>query len=161
MSDIFKASEVVNVAIKIEENGYKFYTEIANESRFFELQETAKFLASEEKAHIEAFKKILEGVSDADITEAYPGEYALYLKALADSHVFIKTVDTAALAKSLKTADKVIDMGIRVEKDSIIFYDGLKSVISKSSVPTVEELISQERNHLIKLLNLKPSISDS
>ncbi len=161
MADLFKASEIVRAAILIEENGYKFYKAIANESRFYELKEHALFLASEEKAHSETFKKILDNLSEYEMAEAYPGEYQLYLKALADDNIFIAPKDPVKLAQSFKSSREVVDFGIGIEKDSIIFYEGLKEMILKNELTAIEEVIKQEKKHLLKLLQMKYGLSSS
>jgi rubrerythrin len=157
MSALFKASDIVSSAILIEENGYKFYRQVSADSRFYELKELTEFLAKEEKAHSEAFKKILKNLPPAEMMEAYPGEYQLYLKALAGDNIFTASKDPAGLARSFKKAEEIIDFGIGIEKDSIIFYEGLKETILKGELSIIEELISQERNHLLKLLQIKPN----
>ncbi len=161
MSAIFNVSEILRAAILIEENGYKFYSQVANESRFYELKEFAKFLASEEKSHIETFKKIFENLPKYEIQEAYPGEYGLYLKALADDHVFTYSKDPVKLAREFKTSGEIVDFGIVIEKDSIIFYEGLRETILKNELPAITEVIKQERNHLLKLLQFKQDTSEN
>lgn len=161
MAALFKASEIVNVAILIEENGYKFYKAVANESRFYELKEPALFLASEEKAHSETFKKILDNLPAYEMAEAYPGEYQLYLKALADDNIFTTPKDPIKLAQFFKNTKEVIDFGIGIEKDSIIFYEGLKEMVLKNELTAIEEIIKQEKKHLLKLLQMKYGISSS
>lgn len=161
MANLFKASEVVRTAILIEENGYKFYKTVANESRFYELKEPALFLSSEEKTHLETFKKILDNLPEYEMTEAYPGEYQLYLKALADDNVFTTPKDPLKLTQSFKNAKEVIDFGIDIEKGSIIFYEGLKEMVLKNELTAIEEIIKQEKNHLLKLLQIKYGVSSS
>jgi hypothetical protein len=77
------------------------------------------------------------------------GEAALYLRALADIRVFFeKSIDTSSLTAILKNA-------IEAEKDSIVFYLGMKSSVPESmGRGRLDEIIKEEMGH-IRLLSQK------
>jgi len=49
-------------------------------------------------------------------------------------------------------------MGIGFEKDSIIFYEGMKKAVPEYDLKIVNELIMQEQGHLRILSDLKKSL---
>jgi rubrerythrin len=75
------------------------------------------------------------------------GEAALYLRALVDTRVFFeKKVDVSSMEKILKAA-------IEAEKDSIVFYLGMKNAVpEKFGQDRIEAIIKEEMGH-IRLLS--------
>ena len=49
-------------------------------------------------------------------------------------------------------------MGIGFEKDSIIFYEGIKKAVPEFDVKIIDALIIQEQDHLKKLSDLKKQL---
>ena len=71
------------------------------------------------------------------------GETVRYLKALADSKVFFeKTIDTDSMEGILKEA-------ITAEKDSILFYLGLKDAVPEAlGKDKIDAVIKEEMSHI-------------
>jgi rubrerythrin len=82
-----------------------------------------------EDQHEETFKAIraeLSAQEKASTVFDPNGEAALYLRALADTRVFYeKEIDVSSMKAILKSA-------ITAEKDSIVFYLGMKEAVSES-----------------------------
>jgi rubrerythrin len=74
-------------------------------------------------------------------------EAVLYLRALADTRVFFqKTIDLTSMKEILKAA-------IEAEKDSIVFYLGMKDVVPESlGKNRIDGIIKEEMGH-IRLLS--------
>jgi rubrerythrin len=157
MANIFSASDIVAMGIQIEKNGKDFYNALANLTQSQKAKELYKFLSGEEQKHIIIFQNILNRL-DTSLTESYPGEYVEYMKTLASEYVFTQAGKGEALAKSAKTEKEAIDLGIGFEKDSIIFYEGMKKSIPQAHHKVVDELIAQEASHLRKLSDFKKSL---
>ncbi|MBP7216533.1 MAG: hypothetical protein KBA46_04525, partial [Candidatus Omnitrophica bacterium] len=116
------------------------------------------FLSQEEARHITTFTKLLSKVEQYQPTEAFPQEYFSYMNALASDHVFTQKDKGKALAGKVHTALEAVDMGIGFEKDSIIFYEGMKKVVPASDQKIVDELIQQEQYHLRRLTDIKNTL---
>ncbi|MBI4974360.1 MAG: ferritin family protein [Candidatus Omnitrophica bacterium] len=158
MEKIFRASEIVELGIQIEKNGRDLYDMLANKSKNKKAEEVFKYLEGEETKHIAAFKKILESVESYEPQSAYPEEYFAYMKALASEYIFTKEGKGKAIAQRTKTDKKAVDLGIGFEKDSIIFYEGMKRSVLKDEEKVLDELIRQEEDHLRRLIDLKHDI---
>ena len=117
-----------------------------------------KFLADEEEKHIRTFNKILYLIQKYEQPEAYPTEYFAYMNALASEHVFTEKGKGLEIAQNVKSDTEAIDLGIKFEKDSILFYEGMKKVVPKSEHKVIDILISQEQDHLKKLTEIKESL---
>ena len=158
MGNIFAGNEIVELGIQIEKNGRDFYNTLTKQSKNPKAIEIFKFLAGEEEKHIKVFQTILEKTEKYESPESYPGEYFAYMNALASEYVFTQKGKGEAIAKQIKADKEAVDLGIGFEKDSIIFYEGMKKVVPPYDLKIVDNLIAQEQDHLIKLLELKTKL---
>jgi len=155
MANIFSGSEIVKIGIQIERNGRDFYNVLDGQSKDKKSKEIFRYLAKEEEKHIKVFEQILSSAENLEPAEAYPGEYLNYMQALAGEYVFTQADKGAEAAKNIKSEKEAIEKGIGFEKDSIIFYEGMKKVVMGGNVDLVGQLIAQEQLHLRKLMELK------
>ncbi|MFA4991217.1 MAG: ferritin family protein [Candidatus Omnitrophota bacterium] len=155
MGNLFSAAEVVEMGIEIEKNGRDFYNGVIGTIKSQNAKDTFKYLAGEEAKHILTFEGILKDVKKYEPSEAYPGEYFAYLKALSEEHVFTKKDQGSGLARKVKDEKEAIELGIGLEKDSILFYEGMKKVVLEDDHGLIDRLIEQEHDHLRKLSELK------
>jgi rubrerythrin len=158
MVNIFAGSEIVELGIQIEKNGRDFYNALVKLSKNQRAKETFKYLAGEEEKHIAVFRKILDSVHKYEPPESYPGEYFAYMNALAREYVFTQEHKGDETAKRTKSDKEAINLGIGFEKDSILFYEGMKKVVPPYDHKIVDELIIQEQDHLRQLSDLKKSL---
>jgi len=154
----FAGSEIVEIAIQIEKNGMDFYHTAAEKSHNTKAREIFNYLASEEEKHIQDFKKVLNSVQQYEPVESYPQEYFSYMNALAQGYVFTKKDKGAEIAKKAPTDIETIDFGVKAEKDSIVFYEGMKRIVPEHDIELIDSLVQQEKDHLAKLCNLKAAI---
>jgi rubrerythrin len=158
MGNIFAGSEVVEIGIQIEKNGKDFYSALAKQSKNPTAMEVFKFLSGEEEKHIKAFQGILDKTDKYEPLGLDADQYYAYMNALASEYVFTQKNKGEEIAKTIKADKEAIDMGVRFEKDSIVFYAGIKKVVPVYDQKIVDELIIQEQNHLRQLLELKKKI---
>lgn len=158
MANVFSGSEIVEFGIQIEKNGRDFYKALTEKTKSPEAKDIFAFLAGEEERHIIVFQKILGTVKEYEPPETYPGEYFAYMTMLAGQYVFTQTDKGKEIAKTIKNDKEAIDVGIKFEKESIIFYGEMKKAVPEDHFAVVEKLIEQENGHLFKLLKLRGAI---
>lgn len=158
MVNIFAGSEIVELGIQIEKNGRDFYNALVEQLKNQKAKETFKYLAGEEEKHIAVFQNILDSVHKYEPPESYPGEYFAYMNALARDYVFTQKDKGREIAKNVKGDKEAISLGIGFEKDSIIFYVGMKKVVPEYDHKIVDRLITQEQDHLRQMSELKESL---
>ena len=158
MGNIFSGSEVVEIGIQIEKNGEDYYNTLAGKSKNTKAQEIFKFLAGEEEKHIAIFQKILDTTEKYEPQGLDADQYYAYMNALAGEYVFTQQDKGAEIAKTIKSDEQAINMGIGFEKDSIIFYGGIKKVVPGHDQKIIDALIAQEQGHLRQLIELKAEI---
>jgi len=156
--NIFAGSEIVELGIQIEKNGRDFYNALVEQLKNQKAKETFKYLAGEEEKHIAVFQNILDSVHKYEPPESYPGEYFAYMNALARDYVFTQKDKGREIAKNVKGDKEAISLGIGFEKDSIIFYVGMKKVVPEYDHKIVDRLITQEQDHLRQMSELKESL---
>jgi len=158
MGNIFAGSEIVEIGVQIEVNGRDFYNTLVNKSKKNEAKDIFRYLAGEEEKHIATFQKLLDSVNKYEPQEAYPQEYFTYMNTLASEHVFTQKDKGAEIAKKIKSDEEALDMGIVFEKDSIVFYGGMKKVVPEYDHNLLDGLIEEEKKHLRALNNLKKKL---
>jgi rubrerythrin len=146
MSYDFNADDIFEMAQQIEKNGAAFYRKAAEKIQDPDNKAMLLELANMEDQHEKTFASMRSELSakEKESTVFDPeGEAVMYLKALADTRVFFeKTVDPSSMTAILKEA-------ITAEKDSIVFYLGMKELVSKSlGQDKVENIIKEEMGHI-------------
>lgn len=157
MYNEFNANEVLEMAERIEQNGYAFYRKAADDVNNPEIKAFLLELAEMEVGHEKLFTQMKASLSNAEKAELVfdpEDETALYLKALAETRVFYeKEIDTTS-------AEEVLKAGIAAEKESIVFYLGIKEMVpAQAGKDKIENIIKEEMKHIQvitgKLLGLK------
>ncbi len=155
----FSGKELIEIALRVEENGWSFYHEAEKGAENEETKSLFNYLAGQELKHIEDFKRLYKLVKEERTRESvdltYDEEIALYLKALADSKVFTDPGEGFRRARALKDDREAIEVAIGFEKDSLLFYHEMSKIIREEDKKIVESLIAQEREHLLKLNEIK------
>jgi len=152
MSYDFNIDEILAMAEKIEENGAAFYRKAATGVSGSSNRDLLLGLADMEDQHRNTFTDLRAKISENEkVPTAFDpnNESALYLNALADIRVFFKKeIDVTSMKEILKEA-------IVAEKDSIVFYIGMKDLVSeKLGKDKIDTIIKEEMSH-IKILGNK------
>jgi rubrerythrin len=147
----FSANEVFEMAIEIEVKGQEFYKKAAADAQNEDLKKILLDLADMEVDHEEIFKQMKTDlkISEKESNVFDPeNEAAAYLKALADTKVFYeKEIDTKSVKEVMKAA-------ITAEKDSIVFYLGMKNLVpEKKGQDKLDKIISEEMSHIRIITN--------
>ncbi len=146
MSYDFNADEVFEMAEQMERNGAKFYRDAAEAATEQVNQEMLISLSKMEEAHEKMFQSMRADLTSAEKASTVfdpSGEAALYLRALVDSRVFFeKEIDVTSMPDILKAA-------IEAEKDSIVFYLGMKEAVPQNlGRDRIEAIIKEEMGHI-------------
>ena len=92
--------------------------------------------------------------SDSEENDVFDpdGEAGMYLAALASGKVFDMTKDPADLLKGDESLDEVIRRAIGFEKDSIVFYLGMKDLVQeRSGREKIDLIVKEEMQHIVLL----------
>ena len=155
MSIYFNADEIFQMAEQMERNGSAFYRQAASLAA---RSVTAQFflkLAAMEEEHERIFTRMRADLSERERTAPIsdPEDQAsLYLQAWADGHVFDMRTNPAERLKGKERVEEVLQMAIGLEKDSIVFYLGMKDAIpQRLGRSKVDEIMKEEMRHIATL----------
>ena len=166
MSFDFSADEIFEMAEQIERNGAKFYRTSADGVKEATSRELLMDLAAMEDEHEKTFAAMRSDLTSKEKTTPTfdPGNEAiLYLKALADSRVFVERQipDLGALADRSddEIMQEVLKFAIGAEKESIVFYLGMKDAVPEGlGKSRLDAIIKEEMGHIRLLSNRLVSI---
>ena len=149
----FNANEVLEMAEQIEKNGAKFYRGAAK--KFPQVEKVLLELAAMEDDHLKTFADMRKELSEAETEQQVfdpDNQTQLYLKAMADGHVFDFDSNPDDLLAKQETIKDVLKMALGFEKDSVVFYTGLKDSVSYSAgKDRIQAIIKEELSHIVTL----------
>jgi rubrerythrin len=142
----FNADDIFEMAEQMERNGATFYKTAAAAIDDEDSKEFLLELAEMEVGHEKTFAEMRSSLSAAETASTVfdpEGESVHYLRALADTRVFFeKEIDTSSIEAILKDA-------ITAEKDSIVFYLGMREAVpEKMGRNRLDDIIKEEMGHI-------------
>jgi rubrerythrin len=145
----FNADDVLKIAEQIEENGVDFYNRASAAMADPHYKKFLLDLATMEVFHKKTFADMRSALSEIEKkpTVFDPNdESVLYLRSLADLRVFYKKdMDTSSI-------EGILTAAIEAEKDSIVFYVGMKDLVpEKLGKNKIDAIINEEKKHIVML----------
>ena len=159
MSISFSGSELINIAIGIERRGIAFYDIMTRSTENATARSAFQHLADMEREHVKVFQSMLDEADKYQLPEAYAGEYADYLQALVDSAVFTDEMATSEMVTRADSVIEALELAIRAEKDSILFYYEMGDIMPQRAHSMVGKIIAEEKLHLRQLSELKKKLA--
>lgn len=151
----FNANEILEMAVQIERNGAKFYHYVAQMAPSARTQQLLQQLAGMEVEHEKTFTRMQGELKEQDFQTAVfdpEGQTGAYLRAMADGHVFdLQTPPTEKISRQASLPE-ILRLAIGLEKDSIVFYVGLKEMVPPMlGQQRIDDIIHEEMNHIVTL----------
>ncbi len=151
----FNVNEVFEMAIQIEVNGANFYRKAAELQQNPDNKAFLEKLARMEDKHKTTFEAMRKDISGAEKQETVfdpSNELSMYLKAMADSHGGEGDPEVADSLTGEEAMEEVINTAIGLEKESILFYLGLKDLVpAKYGHDKLDDIIKEEKLHIAQL----------
>ncbi|MFA9423448.1 MAG: ferritin family protein [Sedimentibacter sp.] len=147
-NNTFSGLEMLKVAMLMEEEGYNFYKNGANNTT----GKTKEFLlaaASQESDHKDKFSKIYNDLSKNKEVESeylYDDEVTKYLRGLIENQVYNKNKDTKDAFKDIKVA-----VASSLESESLtvkIYTEMYKGVTEDDAKEVMSKIIEEEKEHV-------------
>jgi len=158
MSMRFTADEVFEMALQIERNGAAFYERAAELEQDAHARNTLLELAAMEEEHEQSFTEMRAELTEQErkeLTFDPEGQLPLYLRAIADKNVFDTKSAPAERLTGKETMEDVLRTAIGLEKDSIVFYVGLKGIVpERLGAARLDDIVKEEMSHIATLSDL-------
>jgi rubrerythrin len=154
---IFEVKEIFKFAIRIEENGEKFYRFASNLVREREIKKMFNYLAAEEVKHKKIFTDMLSKITKDVDFENYSDEYFDYLKYYTDNVIFTEE-QLEKQQKEVKDVLSAIKFAMQKELDSVLYYHEVERFVSSKQRDIIERIIAEERKHYATLAEMKKNL---
>ncbi len=143
----FDTSDIVEVAIRIEENGMRFYRHAAGIAKSPEVKVLFSRLSEDEAEHRRTFAEILADLDPSIPPEGYDPEYAAYLHSYVDNILVFKTDALAAELSKIRDEVAALDFAIARELDSVHYYQDILGMLPAGQRGAIEAIITEEKRH--------------
>ena len=152
----FNAFEIFEIAEKIERNGAKFYrraAELFDDSRTHNMfLQLAEWETTHEQVFADMRKELF--AQGPEMRTFKPENNVVFdAQSMAGLAVFGSRMDPSEELTGKESITDVLKSAIEKEKDSIIFYTGLKDFVSaKAGKDKIADIIKEEMHH-VRILN--------
>ena len=162
MTITFNAFEIFEMAEEIERNGDKFYRQAAKNTSDKQTKQMLLDMADMEAEHLKTFQDMKAQLSDREKgwTTFDPDDMsALYLQVMADARGYEGKISPTKELTGDETPKEILEIALNSEKESVLFYFGLKELVPpKAGRDKIIAIIKEELNHITTLLNKLKSL---
>ncbi|MBN1828664.1 MAG: ferritin family protein [Deltaproteobacteria bacterium] len=154
----FDVDDIVNIAVRIEENGGAFYRFAAQMVSDKKAKDLFSHLAVEEDKHKNTFETLRTRLKTYPAPETYPGEYGAYLQDYVDGSIVFSKAKMKESLSRIATAAEALAFAIESELDSMLYYHEMKALLPHRERTILDEIIAEERKHFEQLSAMKKTI---
>lgn len=151
----FSVDEVLQIAEQIERNGSRFYRRASQGFADSRARELLLDLAIAEDEHEKVFAAMRAELSPQEREPTVPdpyGEAVLYLRGMADGALFDVKADPSERLTGKETMEEILRTAIGLEKDSIVFYLGIKEMVpERLGKQRIDDIVKEEMGHIAVL----------
>ena len=146
---MFSIQEILDLAIRLENNGESVYRQAIKEIAEPELVALLQWMAEEEVEHASWFSELKHKLkthsTDPFMAEMSREVFADFLGEKSFSH---REVDFSNIDRT----EDLVAVFIEFEKDTILFYETLKPFVEDNdTLVNLEKIIAEENKHVAKL----------
>ena len=156
MEGTFNIDEVFEMAEQMERNGARYYRKAAENAKDAESRGLLLELAQMEDDHEKFFSNMRTRIASPEFGNlSYDphGEAAHYLQSMMHGRVFGIKGDPTRVLTGEETLEHVLVTAIQLEKDTIVFYSGIKEMMpAELGKDKIDAIIREEMSH-VTLLN--------
>lgn len=138
---------VLELAVWLEKHGEEFYASALMETDDAELEALFTYLMEEEKQHCALYTKLFEQQVEVSAGE-HPllGEYAQFIALL------IREITANLIIEESITPKQLLFKALRFEKDTLLYFNEIRSLFDDDSVAIIDTICKEERKHIRLLM---------
>jgi rubrerythrin len=146
---MFSLEEILDLGIRIEKNGEKFYREAEKKVALEELKTLLTRLADDEVEHLSFFSRKKEALKSKPADPELEKLASSVLQGILGDQSFSLMEANPA---DMETIDDLLNLAIEFEKDTILFYEMLTSLAARGEpLKGLDEIIEEENRHVARL----------
>ncbi|MDD5459279.1 MAG: ferritin family protein [Phycisphaerae bacterium] len=151
----FNADEIFEMAEEVERIAGEFYREAAQKTKDENIRDLLVNMSKMEDEHRSIFHDMRKHLTEHEKAETVydPEDQAMqYLQTMADAHGYEGKINPGEKLSGKESPREILKIAIVAEKNSIVFYSGLKSLVPKEAGrDKIEKIIHEELGHLATL----------
>lgn len=154
---MFTMDDLLEIAIKMEENGEAVYNKAIKKSNPLELNSMLKWMANEEAAHGRWFAD-QKNTLYLEMAEAYLKKMVpqVLQDMMGENTLSLDEVNF----NDISTVPDLIETFISFENDTILFYELLEMFVEQEKIKTgLKKIIAEEKNHIKTLRSMMASMA--
>lgn len=155
MGITFNADEIFEMAEEIERNGARFYRQAAENAPGEKTKKMLLDMAVMEDGHLKTFREMRKELGPREKEETVfdpDNQSAMYLQTMADGRGYEGKKSVTTELTGSETIQEVLKIAIDAEKNSVVFYTGLKDLVPvRAGKEKVEAIIREELGHIATL----------
>lgn len=156
---IFRAAEILDMALQIERQGIAFYSACRDMAHSPGLIKTFSFLIGQEHRHADIFSGMKAEAGEQRLPEGFAGEYESTVDSFVRGRVFSSPEAAEREARRLRDEHTAVDRAVEFEQQSISFYNTIKDRVRDSEAAVIERVIDEERSHIERLNRLRRDLN--
>jgi rubrerythrin len=156
MSKGFDITGLLSVAVRDEQSGINFYETLSGQAQAEEVKKLFSWLKEQEQKHAKRFTDLLNQFQGEEQPVQYADQYVDYLEAL------VSEGGSSAPYGDLDSLDNDVDrlgLAIRYEREQLFLQRDLSNFITTDHKPTIDAIINEERDHLVRLSRHKNKVN--
>ncbi|MCK5451749.1 MAG: hypothetical protein KAI70_08285 [Candidatus Omnitrophica bacterium] len=158
MDTQYSSKDIIKMVIQAKTKGVDLYLTLARNSENYHVSNLFAELAKDGQRHKIQMEKWINSLDDVTREEAYPGEAALYLKALVDAGTFNCDAATKKALEMTVSEEEALQAGITFEKDFMLYLHDLKKHVNDEAKESIDSIIEDEIKHLNDFFKIKEKI---
>jgi rubrerythrin len=157
MTEVFGAYQIAEMAVEVEEAGAQFYSGLAALAEDEKLKDFFLELSRQEIDHREIFGDIAKKARESKNPVVYSMDFYNYVRGMI-TDLKASAFDEQTEVLGSKDMVKAVERAIGVEAKSIQAYTKIYDTLDKRIVEVLPKIISEEKQHLKDLTDLKMSL---
>jgi len=151
---MYSGAEIFQIAMELEEAGRVFYETLAEASEDHDLVDLCRNLAVQETNHYKKFKNMSEELVRRPASRPLTWDELHFAQILIEERV-LSDPEAARDAAGSGDVSGILETAIRLEKDSVLFYNELLDEVDEKDARAVQEIIDEEKRHVRALVEAK------
>ncbi len=147
---MFTLQDLLDIAVKMEQNGEAIYRNAAKETNIPEIASLLTWMANEESNHSKWFERCKREWGTTK--KALPQEEGI-LPEILNQMMGNKSLSLDDIAfQEITSPSRLMEVFREFETDTLLFYDFLKAFIEDpEAMEGLDKIIQEEKNHIQKL----------
>ena len=142
---MFTFLDVVDIAIKIEQNGERTYRKAAREVTNPDLAAMLNCLADQEADHVEWFAKLRAAAPEGELDSSLAEMGREMLRNTVGDKAF--NLDEVDFTK-ISSLREMVEVAIDLEANTVLFYEMIAGFLQeRDTIARVQAIIDEERRH--------------